>query len=81
MKYRYEVNGTAANGQTWSASGIIETKSAGEFISAISMALAEAFQQLTEGKAVYGNPGVGCSGPYTCTKMLIEQQGESNAQN
>jgi hypothetical protein len=35
--------------------------------------MSEIFQQLTEGKAVYGQPGVGCKGPYTIKKIVIEE--------
>jgi hypothetical protein len=73
MKYNYEIYGKAAGGQTWSTKGSIEQEQLGDFPSVPTQALIDSFNQLTEGKAVYGQPGLGCEGPYTIKRMLIEQ--------
>ena len=31
------------------------------------------FMKLTRGQAVFGNPGIGCSGPYHVTKFTISE--------
>lgn len=73
IKYHYVIHGSAAQGQSWSATGTVETEKAGEFMSTPSLAMKDAFYQLTRGKAIYGKPGVGCSGPYRVTRMTIEE--------
>jgi len=70
--YSYQMTGTAAAGQTWRTAGTIELSNA-EFSNASAVALLDSFQQLTKGKAVYGKPGVGCEGPYSVTRLLIEE--------
>jgi hypothetical protein len=71
--YKYELEGTAANDQTWKTFGTLETATQGQFLNVPMEAVAESFRRITSGRAVYGHPGVGCSGPYTITKMHIEQ--------
>ena len=75
MKYRYEISGTAAGEQTWTTTGISKDVTPGAFQSVFDDALRETFQLLTEGKAIFGKPGLGCSGPYTLTRLLIEARG------
>jgi hypothetical protein len=70
--YRYEVFGTAADGQTWVAEGEIESANPGEFARVPIQALHRSFDQLTDGKAVYGKPGLACRGPYRMRRFLIE---------
>lgn len=72
--YRYTVEGSAADGQTWMVSAPIATRTAGEFATLPDTVMRASFQALTEGKAVYGKPGQGCRGPYKITKFLIEAQ-------
>lgn len=72
MKYTYAVDGRAAGDQTWSTRGEIDVRP-GDFALAPSKALAASFDQLTKGKAVYGQLGVGCHGPYRITRLLIEE--------
>jgi len=67
--YDVTMEGTAAHGQTWKCSAIIE----GELTSVFDMAMEEVFHQLTDGRAIYGKPGVGCNGPYNIKRVLIEQ--------
>jgi hypothetical protein len=73
MKYRYEIQGSAAHGQTWTTEGMVETMQMGEFPFVPQKAIQQSFMKLTEGKAVYGSPGVACIGPYTIKRMLIEE--------
>lgn len=69
--YRYRLCGTASDGQTWKVSGAIEL-SPGNFAAAFDEAMHDGFQQLTQGKAIYGKPGVGCRGPYKVTHFSID---------
>lgn len=73
MRYTYVINGTAAEGQTWVTSGLIEIEELGNFPDVPMLALKDSFLKLTHGNAVFGNPGLGCNGPYTITRMLIEK--------
>jgi len=52
--------------------GTVEVATPGNFHAVPALAMKQAFQQLTDGKAVFGNPGVGCVGPYHITRMLLE---------
>jgi hypothetical protein len=67
--YTYTVSGTAADGQTWETVGTI----ACEFVDVWHHAMRCSFEDLTKGEAVYGQPGVGCQGPYDIDKIVIEQ--------
>jgi len=67
--YSFKIEGSAADGQSWSASGNIYC----EFGNAFNVAMAQTFDQLTNGKAIYGKPGVGCRGPYDIHRVTIEQ--------
>jgi hypothetical protein len=73
ITYRYTVEGVAADDQSWSASGEVTVGREGDFQLALLEAQREAFTQLTQGRAVYGKPGVGCRGPYKITKLTIER--------
>jgi hypothetical protein len=76
-RYRYEASGMAADGQTWTTTGVVEVPREGDFPQVPEMAMRASFLQLTRGQAVYGNPGMGCDGPYTFLRLLIERQGEA----
>jgi len=67
--YTYTAEGTAAGGQTWKTSGTIHC----DFFNTLFHATRDSFDQLTQGKAVYGQPGVGCQGPYDVTRIVIER--------
>jgi hypothetical protein len=69
--YRYTINGTAAGGQTWETTGEIEALP-GNLPDVLQLAMAESFMKLTRGEAVFGHPGVGCSGPYAVARFLVE---------
>jgi hypothetical protein len=78
--YTYTVSGTAANKQTWTIVGTKEVKPGG-FTALLNYAVQETFEGLTNGKAVFGNPGVGCSGPYKITRLVIELSEQSPSES
>ena len=70
--YRFEIHGTAGNGQTWKTNGTV-TDGDNDFMAVVDDAMRLSFNQLTGGKAVYGKPGVGCVGPYELQRIVIEK--------
>lgn len=66
--YSFSIEGSAARGQTWTAAGTVIGLSPQD---AFANAMLESFQQLTNGKAVFGQPGLGCNGPYQIDKVVI----------
>ena len=66
--YDVTTEGAGADGQTWTTRATIES----EFHDVFETAMEDMFLQLTQGRAEFGNPGVGCNGPYTITRMVIE---------
>ena len=74
--YTWNVWGTGSNQQSWKTSGVIALAPSA-FPSIFEVVMAETFKQLTHGKAVYGQPGVGCVGPYDIDGISIEQAKES----
>lgn len=71
-RYHFQMQGTAAQGQTWAVSGDIEA----EWHDVLDVSMKHTFGKLTQGKAVYGKPGVGCRGPYNITLFKVEQYNE-----
>lgn len=72
--YTYEVAGHDGGGKTWSVKGEL-LATPGQFPTLVNTALGESFQKLTNGETEYGKPGEGeCRGPYTITKMTLEQK-------
>ncbi len=69
-RYRFEVAGTTGRGQAYSCEGIVESPS---FHEGMQDAMRDSFQQLTRGRAVFGEPGLGCVGPYTLTRFLLTE--------
>lgn len=67
--YNYTVSGSASNAQTWEISGSVHC----DFMQLNARVMTDTFQKLTDGKAVYGMPGIGCEGPYDIHRILIEQ--------
>jgi hypothetical protein len=67
--FGYEVEGSGSNGQTFTVTGEVTVSS---WEKVFDEANRDCFIKLTSGKAVYGQPGVGCGGPYTIKKMTIE---------
>jgi hypothetical protein len=74
ITYSYCVQGTAGNGQTWCVDGKVQVQGDGYFPSVLERAQAEAFEALTHGKAIYGYPGLGCSGPYKIVGMIVSRE-------
>jgi hypothetical protein len=66
----YTMGGRASGGQTWKVRGTVQLD-AGVFAEAFEMAMRDSFRQLTGGKAVFGKPGLGCSGPYEVTSFTL----------
>jgi hypothetical protein len=71
VAYNYEIFGFGAGEQPWKTNGTIATMP-GSLPDVFAQAMRETFQKLTQGKAEYGHPGVGCSGPYRITRLVIE---------
>jgi hypothetical protein len=67
MKARYKVEGSAADGQTWTIEGNVS----GELPDILTTAIHDSFGQLTGGKAVFGHPGLGCRGPYKVARFEL----------
>ena len=67
--WKYHVEGVGAEGATFECKGTTLC----EFQHTFTVAMEDAFHQLTNGRAVYGSPGVGCRGPYDIRKITIEQ--------
>lgn len=70
--YKYNLKGSAADGQTWETHGTIEVSGPGFIFDVPSLAARESFRRITAGKAVYGRPGQGCRGPYAITEIIIK---------
>jgi hypothetical protein len=75
--YEYKMEGKAADDQTWLVVGELSVIGRGNFNDTMDHVMMEGFKQLTNGKAVFGQPGVGCVGPYHITKLLIEVREEN----
>jgi hypothetical protein len=68
--WQFTVSGKAATGETWGYSGTIDC----EFKEIFTLAMQNTFRALTNGRATYGQPGVGgCKGPYRVMSVLIEE--------
>lgn len=72
LRFNYDISGRAAGDQTWQTTGMVTVDDPGQFRRALDLAQQEAFMQLTKGRAVFGQPGVGCRGPYLITRFLLE---------
>jgi hypothetical protein len=65
---QFTINGTGGTGETWQTAGEVEA----EWHKAFDVAMRASFEQLTHGKAVYGNPGKGgCRGPYKISRVEL----------
>jgi hypothetical protein len=67
--YGFEMSGTGGNGQSWKTKGSIEC----EWNDLWQEMNLSTFAQLTEGRAIYGQPGVACKGPYDIDRIVIEK--------
>jgi len=68
-RYTYRIEGLDADGRIWATEGEVTA----EFAEAITQAMRQSFDRLTQGKAIYGEPGKGCRGPYDVTRVLIDR--------
>lgn len=72
--FRYAFDGVGAEQAPWSTRGTFVTDKPGDLMDGINRAMMESFIALTNGKAIYGEPGVaGCKGPYTIIRIVIEK--------
>jgi len=68
VTYRWIISGYDGEGYSWKTKGEIE---ASDFQTALTNARRDSFLLLTQGKAEYGHPGLGCSGPYRITNLAL----------
>lgn len=78
-KFSYKLTGIAAAGQTWEVEGEYELHTPSAVPDMFLDILAQSFQALTHGKAVYGRPGLGCRGPYKIDTFVVTRNGGKNA--
>jgi hypothetical protein len=72
QRFLYTVAGIAADGQTWNCADAVEVETDKQFVETVNKVLRDCFVKLTKGEAVFGRPGLGCSGPYRVTAMNIK---------
>lgn len=65
--YKYKVEGTDAEGNGWTCEGVFSNSTMN-----VTIPMQLTFQQLTDGRAVFGEPGKGCKGPYNIHKFNVE---------
>ena len=58
--YRWSISGLDGNDNAFYTHGTVTC----DFPAIVNEALAQSFDQLTNGKAIFGMPGLGCKGPY-----------------
>lgn len=75
-QFTYEVVYQAADGQSGLCTGEIGIP-AGDFQHAVGQVMRASFMQITQGKAVFGQPGKGCRGPYQVTRFLLQQKADA----
>lgn len=68
--YRWTFSGTTGTGGTWTTAGVTRGGPR-DIVSAFMDAGQQSFEQLTQGKAIFGQPGVGCEGPYNITRAEL----------
>jgi hypothetical protein len=71
--YRYQVQGRGAKDEAWFTSGKVTANGGGAFMPAIQETMRRSFVDLTQGKATYGSPGLGCAGPYRITSLTVSE--------
>lgn len=67
--YHFQIAGSGSDGNTWETRGKIHC----EFHDSFDEAMQQTFNQLTQGKALYGKSGAGCAGPYDIDRVVIMQ--------
>lgn len=70
MIIKFIVSGTAAGGQSFECRGAIDNADWNDQ-DLLGRAMRDSFMQLTQGKAVFGKPGIGCRGPYKITRFEL----------
>lgn len=73
--YKFEIHGKTGNGNTYTTTGEVSGNLGIEYIEMMYSVFLQSFQQLTGGKAVFGNPGIGCQGPYSITHLFLSMPG------
>jgi len=73
MTIKYEVKGTAADDNTWEVTGQLDVLAIHDFFHICNMVGRDVFMRITEGRAVFGQPGTSCRGPYQITKFSWEK--------
>lgn len=68
--WRFSVSGQGSEGNVFDATGVTPPC---ELHEAFDVIMKDAFHQLTQGKAVFGHPGVGCKGPYRIRRFYFEE--------
>lgn len=74
MRFKFTIEGTAFDGQSWTTTGTVSVEGQGEFSYVLEEAQRNSFMQLTRGKAIYGKPGVGCRGPYQIKSFTVVEE-------
>jgi hypothetical protein len=76
-KYMYEMVSADVDDNLVTTKGII---AASGYVDACSESQKDSFLKVTQGKAVFGSPGVGCNGPYTVVsfKLFMLAYGDQN---
>lgn len=70
-RYHFRITGLDGTGSGWSTSGYVVAEN---FDVAVTSARSASFEQLTYGRAVYGNPGKGgCQGPYHIKSIELKE--------
>ena len=77
VTYFYEIEGGAADGQTWATDGTVEAAGHGQFMQAVREATHRSFVKMANGEAVFGNLNIRCDGPYHITKLIITERGKT----
>jgi len=67
--YQYSIEGTDGNGQVFTLGGTVRCV----WDDLLHAVTADAYNELTGGRAIFGKPGVRCRGPYDFHTILIEQ--------
>ena len=70
VKYAYVISGSGSGDTTWETKGEVTCE---EFHDVFETAMRRTFMQLTQGKAVYGSPGLACRGPYKIKRLVLEE--------
>lgn len=74
--YRYFVDGSDVNGEAFQITGYVDAVAGDVWTKVPEVIGSEVFIQLTNGKAVFGKPGLTCKGPYTIDTITIKLRKE-----